>query len=701
MGWAPDGLVAVVVLIWLGLGLKVGSELRSTAARSLVQDNLTALWQNASTGLPRNSALLLLVGVCLAAVTLSGVALLRLIGVRAELPDELAIGFCLGHVVATTVMFTIGHTLGLSTPAVVGAFVLVTAASGVVLWHTGWRPTLRRRRRAERVGHRRDRWLCAALLAVLVVLLVFPLLGSLSPEVNWDAKWYHLGPARHYVDEGRFYDTLEVNRMAVTALGSYQEALYTGLYSVHGQVAAKLLNLFQLLATCGLLVVTARRFTGRAVIGLAAAVGYVAIPVVTWSAATAYNDTPLGLLTAGVLYALVAHRTGGGRRWVAVAGLLCGYAIGVKLFGVFTLAGAAVIALWPPTWSRREATASIRLGVGMGVAAFVGWLPALIRAAWLTGNPVFPLLSGLFPSPYWNASADQRTADSLAAVSLHELPVLLVRLPYDLIVDAGDRNTLAGPAMFILIPVVAVAVLAFGKRRDALSGPAAVLGAIWTVLWLKSGVSDSRYLVAAWPALALALASAAFHVRWRRRRLAAGSALVALGVVATIGVQPIAPILVHSSPSETAGLMSVMWEYLYQHQPEREVQLRWLPTVEMINAELDAASDKVFDDAGIIRDYLYVDPEIYNGSAYEGPVGLRQWSLCNADAPWRLAEADVTHVVSTPAHLALLQASVLWTHLVEVARVDGGDILFRFDASSVGPEPADVDGSFCDYASPG
>ena len=143
-------------------------------------------------------------------------------------------------------------------------FALLGGAFASTLWYwwgrwrdRDWMPTVSRQALHAAAMRARGRitWKFAlALLAGLVLLcyLYIALLGGLSPEVQFDARWYHLGQVRAYVEHGGFYNFIKDSRMAAAGADPYQMVLYTALWEMAGMVGAKLLHFGDALLTIGL-----------------------------------------------------------------------------------------------------------------------------------------------------------------------------------------------------------------------------------------------------------------------------------------------------------------------------------------------------------------------------------------------------------------------------------------------------------------
>ncbi|MDE3018806.1 MAG: hypothetical protein KGI53_07295 [Nitrospirota bacterium] len=140
--------------------------------------------------------------------------------------------------------------------------------------------------------------------------------------------------------------------------------------------------------------------------------------------------------------------------WLAL-GLLLGLAAGVKLSGL-AWAGAALLAGAIVGWATRDLARA-------GLVAVLCVIPWWIRAFLYTGNPIFPLASDIFGSPYWNAANQARLKTeippSIQDMSLDgwlRLPVTLVQHP-EQFGSAGDAGLLAvtGIGCLAILPLLA------------------------------------------------------------------------------------------------------------------------------------------------------------------------------------------------------------------------------------------------------
>lgn len=267
---------------------------------------------------------------------------------------------------------------------------------------------------------------------------------------------------------------------------------------------------------------------------------------------TASGDVASGVLVLGALLPALAAATRADWRRAALAGLLCGAAIGLKLTNApYAVALAVLLALAPGAalGARARMLAACAAGGLAGLLLAYGWWGASLRTEF--GNPIFPYFQALLV-PGWEGSAigrdarflpegvldaltrpfrwavsgtpiatEERMRDPriaaglLAALALALLPgrpALLRRLAAFFLVGFTLWSGLFGiyryafvlEALAPLLVLGALAPLLPGRRRwglPALAGLTAV-AAVATIPYPSGrAVPAARYLDLAWPRL--------------------------------------------------------------------------------------------------------------------------------------------------------------------------------------------------------
>ena len=249
---------------------------------------------------------------------------------------------------------------------------------------------------------------------------------------------------------------------------------------------------------------------------------------------TAAGDTTSGVL---VLAALLAALAAPEWRRAALAGLLCGAAIGLKLTNApYAPALAVLLALAPG--ARPAARARLLLGCAAGGLAGVllahGWWGAVLRAEF--GNPVFPYFQAILV-PGWDGHAIGRDARFLPDGVLDALT-----RPFRWAVSAAplateermrDPRIAAGLLAVLALPILAWRQLAPAPALLPLAGFFLAGFAIWAGLF---GIYRYAFVLEALAPLLVLGVLAPLLRRAGRLRGPALAGLVAAAALATIPV---------------------------------------------------------------------------------------------------------------------------------------------------------------------
>jgi len=358
------------------------------------------------------------------------------------------------------------------------SFIVLGAVCLAAFWRMG-RGAARLADPAQAKTDRMGVYLAATALAFYGALY---LINALAPELEPDARMYHLGLASEYVRLGRFPSRVGFYEMLPQGF----EMLFVPAFAFGRHSAARLVHCAFLLATVPLMLRIGRRLELPEGAALAAAVLYFCAPVVGITGTSAYTDAGAVFCTLATFYALLVWRDTRDVRYLAVAGITAGFCYAIKFPGglVVVLAVAFVVAV--------ERGIRVRQLALLAGAALAGAVPWIVRDLVATGNPVAPLFNRFFPNPYFHASAERDMAASLS--SWWEVPPW--RVPYELIVGGTFGGTV-GPVFFAL----PLGLLALRKRAGRLCWMAAVL---LMLPWFWN--TGTRFLMPSLPFLAMAIA---------------------------------------------------------------------------------------------------------------------------------------------------------------------------------------------------
>lgn len=673
--WRPLGWVtaSICALALLTLSVPRIYDFNSPVAWTVVRED-SRHYLDIVTRLPNGWPLAIGIIVFVAAAAGVGCWVVRLlIPTSRDAQETLLLAVAVGLIAYTYAFLTIGWLQLLRTPVVLalvaiglalGALPAVNAlrSSGLLrAWPHLQRPALG--------------WPCVGRLALIFGIgasLYVALLGALSPETWFDARWYHLAVPVDYARHGGIYDLVQQSHLLVSALTPYQELLYAGLVPWLGAIGAKLLHWADaVLATLALIYLGSRYFRSLA-IGLFAGFVLVSTPEIIWSSTTGSNDLPAAFLTVLVLLCLMRWVDNQERGWLVMGALLAGYTVGVKPFGAFTVALLGVAVVVVTLWRGRANAIMPALGNAalIGAVAFVACVPWMLHTYRVTGDPVFPAFYRVFQTPHWSAFDDAYIRLSIASYGAPWNGKGLIELPWLITAHGQLYRTLLGAPFLAAVPFVLMALASLRSRMTALYQFLAAFLVCWTLMWWMSGLIVLRYAEAILPVLALLIAAAMIGYGGG---LSIPKPVRVFGLTFTViflllNSQFLLPFHRHSQEPLVEGRAAYAWKYLYNGQPQRDALTGVPPIVWYLNDTLGGSNAKVFDDAGLMPYHLYSQVDLYNGwpVLYDSPTYVEGWGILSPDAYSHMREASITHVVTTADLEPELRKSALWPHLQPV-----------------------------------
>jgi hypothetical protein len=347
-------------------------------------------------------------------------------------------------------------------------------------------------------------WWPATVIPAVVITLVFVslFLEGLRPTPAWDASTYHLTIPRLYLEHGGFrpivfnvYSNWPLNTELLFALGM----------AFHDYLLATLVQwLFAAVTAAALFRIC--QLHGRPDAGLTAACLFLANDVVLFEAGVAYVDLALAFFFVMALACLLEGDRDAARRRPAIllAGVCCGLMAGVKLIGVFGAICVGLLHFWS-TWRR--------LGLRCSAIETLRWivvpcmalaLPWYAKAAWYTGNPLYPFFYDALRGTEWN----RRLGEQL---QVWQRSIGMGRGLSDYLLLPVRVMTLGGPGFhrfdgsvshiwLVLLPVVLV-----GVWRDAVVRRLGAASLLYFICWALSS-QQARFLL---PVLAILSVAAA------------------------------------------------------------------------------------------------------------------------------------------------------------------------------------------------
>lgn len=319
----------------------------------------------------------------------------------------------------STTMLAIGSAFdGAMTPWVWWPVIL--AGLALAGWHgrrrlIAWRP-------ASRYDRRALVWVAVALAVGVWLAGATVPPGLIGGSDAYDILEYHLQIPREYFDAGRItplrHNCYSFYPMGVEMLFLLAMALRCGAYE--GMYLAKMMHgAFAALAVAAVFLSLRRDEDAR---GRMSAALLASTPFVLYLAWLAMVELAMAAYLAVALLWLRewAKKPCGRSAWCV--GAMVGGACAVKYLSVGFVA-APVLAVMLVACIRRRRFGRLAHVAIVALAALTLWSPWLMRNAATTGNPVFPLATGIFGRGHWDEQTEKRWVDGHRPAAGAPVPV--------------------------------------------------------------------------------------------------------------------------------------------------------------------------------------------------------------------------------------------------------------------------------------
>jgi hypothetical protein len=391
------------------------------------------------------------------------------------------------------------------------------------------------------------------------LILACSVVQALAPPWDYDGLMYHLHGPKLFLQAGRIL-------LLPDTWANYPftlEMLYTLGMAFGSDTFARLIHLIY-----GVLLVLATFCLGRRYLGgdegWIAVVILLGVPILPFWASLAYTDMA-GLYEFLAMYALVLWKENQQRRWLVLAGLMMGWALGSRYLAV---GGLGVLGLWVIWQCRYQGLRNIFInGIIFGLTAVLLGSPWYIKNWLWSGNPVYPFFFGGLG---W-------TTERLDFFNIYQLNSFgtgrsfldYILLPWNLFAQHEKFSTLTATIEIPNILFLLVLLYLWMRRGGGLDGLAG-LTMLRFIGWAL-GPQQFRFLLPMLPAFSLLTTSVLFSLtahqksrRWRRVLVPglAGGMMVATLVYQLFLLNNVAPLgVVLGTESKDAFLRRSTYDY--------------------------------------------------------------------------------------------------------------------------------------------
>lgn len=228
----------------------------------------------------------------------------------------------------------------------------------------------------------------------LLMILVIEFILNLTPPIARDALIHHLAVPKLWLKHGGFYELTWANF-------SYYPMNIDLLYIIplyfKKDFLANFIHMSFGLGTA-LLIYTYLKNKISTIAGLLGMLIFLSTPIVVRLSTQAYVDLGMAFFTTASLLAFIRYRDGNfsNFKWLLISALMMGLALGTKYNAliVWFFLSASMIFLYAR--DTKQQWHALTRGLIFLLVSLLIFSPWLIKNAFLTGNPFYPLFQGIF-----------------------------------------------------------------------------------------------------------------------------------------------------------------------------------------------------------------------------------------------------------------------------------------------------------------
>lgn len=307
----------------------------------------------------------------------------------------------------------------------------------------------------------KKQWLLMTSLCFIILLALVNLVGTLGPELAFDALWYHLTfPKLYLTYENIVY--IPGGLLYYATMPKLTELFYTVALSLQGETLAKLFHYGFGLATTIAIYQFGKTFTSSKFAMFGALLFYSNL-VVAWESTTAYIDLSRAFFEVLSLVSFYKWIDEKKSIWFFVSSVMVGLAIATKLLAIGSIFLFLILIFvyhltQRTTYRKMVFDSTLYLITALFIAS-----PWFVFSYLNTNNPVYPLFTSLYPTSF--------------ELSLFS-PLRFIKDVWEVFTKAADPIS---PVYLAVFPLVLMYYKKFAKREKYLLWYTVLAIIIWYI----------------------------------------------------------------------------------------------------------------------------------------------------------------------------------------------------------------------------
>ncbi len=322
-------------------------------------------------------------------------------------------------------------------------------------------------------------------ILLLTIIWMLNFIGTLMPEVSFDALWYHLTIPKIFVENQSFF-YIPGGLYYYSLMPKLIDMLYIPAAMLNSSVPAKLIHFSFGILTLIVLYKISRTFLSQQLSFFVLLI-FSSNLVVAWLSTTAYIDLGRTFFELMAVYGIILFIKEKKTLWLVESAIMAGLAISTKLIALGSLVILIPVIIY---LFRTQIKKGIKISLMYITIALIIPLPYFIFSFLNTGNPVYPVFSNLY------------------LVQLESLtPMRLVTNLWEGFVTGADP---VNPIYIISFPLLLIVFRYFSKHERLV-----VIYSLFSVfIWLVTpSTVIGRYLLPYLPVISLLVGITIKHLK--------------------------------------------------------------------------------------------------------------------------------------------------------------------------------------------